>query len=75
MLTRRPPRIRRIDYGSALIGLLIRVICGYLAHGSEDEWIDLALFAIVTFPRVALRQIRTTVTVVKAIDGAAVVAM
>ena len=43
--------------------------------GSKDEWIGLALFAVVTFPRFALRQIRITVTVVKAINGAAVVSV
>ena len=42
---------------------------------SKDEWIALSLFAVVTFPRFALRQIRITVTVVKAIDGTAVVAV
>ena len=43
--------------------------------GSEDEWITLALFAIVTFPRVAFRQIGFTVMVVKAIDGTAGITM
>ena len=51
-----------------------RFLYGLSLSSSEDEWISLALFAIVALPRVALRQVRSTITIVKAIDGAALIA-